>query len=231
MVNRANFWQYGDIMSPVPFQPRCRAERVAFFALFWRHVPTTTIPPFTNGSVVINEIQYNPVVDPDGDFFGLFLDIQQSDTPFLQDFGEALEDALVIKMEGGAQKRAPDCTDDLADYSTFVKGYRNIGTREWLETNVNLERCLSLRDTVLFMQHNDLGGHNFYWNRDPQTQRWELVPGDLGGWLPPPGGFDYIYHAALWESASLPRCGRHGRLRRGPTSPLRPVSSSPPSQA
>ncbi len=114
----------------------------------------------------------------DGDFFGVYLDIQQIDNVMFEDQGRPSIDAGIYKM-GGPVKRSPDCSPELDDYNAFVNGYSAIDTREWYEENVNLESYLSFRAVVQLVQHADLGGHNFYYYQNPETKQWELVPWDL----------------------------------------------------
>jgi hypothetical protein len=116
-----------------------------------------------------------------GDFFGIFLDIQEIDATALQDNGRpADEEASLYKFEGGPVKRHPDCDPSLADVEAFLIAHERPQSREWFEAHLDIERYLSFRAVVELSDNHDMDSlKNFFYYFNSSSRRWEVAPWDL----------------------------------------------------
>ena len=116
----------------------------------------------------------------DGDFFGIFLDVQAIDAIALRDNGRAVDDeARLYKFGGGPDKKHPDCDPSQTKLSAFRDGTRNIGTRDWYENNLDVERYLSFTVIKDLIDDDKDNGFNYFYYYNPTAEVWEVVPWDL----------------------------------------------------
>ena len=120
--------------------------------------------------------QYN------GDYYGLFLAIEQLDGQYLDEHG--LPDGNLYKIEGHAgtsNNQGPDAVTDRSDVTNFISGYRNQNpTAQWWRDNFNVENYLSYRTIVEGIHHYDIaGGKNYFYYHNPVTDKFQVIPWDL----------------------------------------------------
>ncbi len=134
----------------------------------------------------------------DGDFKGLFLDVEQPDSGLLETSGRP--SGNLYKMDSGAlgqnggrpgrwDKEETDCSlsYDDADLDYFYDTY-NSGTQtvSWWESSLDLDRYYSYRVVLDSIKHYDIqAGKNYYYYHNSDTNLWEVLPWDtdliLGG--------------------------------------------------
>ena len=120
-----------------------------------------------------------------GDFYGLFLDVEQPDETALRNQGYD-PDSSLYKMnrnwtaDGKVwEKETNNCPPGDADIQTFYNGYHRQGLN-YLEQNLDLERYFSYRSILEAIHHYDIYAEkNYYYLHNAGTDRWEVLPWDL----------------------------------------------------
>jgi hypothetical protein len=135
---------------------------------------------FATFRVVMDAEETNPTTQYEGDFWGVYLAVEQPDRRFLDEHG--LANGNFYKMEGGTGELSnlgilgPD---DKSDLNEFLSGYTG-ATDNWWRANLDLERYYSYQAIVQGIHHYDICyDKNFYYFRDPFTGLWSVHPWDL----------------------------------------------------
>lgn len=120
--------------------------------------------------------QYN------GDFWGLYLGIEQEDGRFLDE--HELPDGNLYKMENGTgelNNLSAFGPTDKSDLNYFLNTYNNTSpTDAWWRTNLDLSRYYSYRAIVEGIHHYDIaGGKNYFYFRNPDSGLWSVHSWDL----------------------------------------------------
>ena len=118
----------------------------------------------------------------EGDYYGLYLAIEQLDGQYLDEHD--LPDGNLYKIEGhsgSSNNQGPTQVDNRSDVSSFISGYRNrTPTPQWWEDNLDIEKYLSYRTIVEGIHHYDIaGGKNYFYYHNPETSKFEVHPWDL----------------------------------------------------
>jgi len=115
----------------------------------------------------------------DGDFWGLYMTIEQMDGRFLNE--HELPDGNLYKMEGGSgdlNNQGPTHVTDKSDLNAFMGGYRSRPPESWWRQNVDLPRYYGYRCVVEGVHHGDIGyGKNWFFYLNPETDIWSMLPG------------------------------------------------------
>ncbi len=116
----------------------------------------------------------------DGDFWGVYLLLEQPDGRFLDQHG--LPDGNLYKMEGGggeANNVGPSGPADGSDLSAFLQQYSTT-SESWWRSNFNIPNYLSYQTVVQAIHHYDICyDKNFFYYINPVTQLWQVIPWDL----------------------------------------------------
>ncbi|MCZ6792144.1 MAG: lamin tail domain-containing protein [Planctomycetota bacterium] len=116
-----------------------------------------------------------------GDFWGLYLVLEQMDGRFLDE--HALPDGNLYKMEGGTgdlNNQGPTGATDKSDLNAFIGAYRTTQSDQWWREHLDLDRYYSYRSVVEGIHHYDIaGGKNYFYYLDPETDIWSVLPWDL----------------------------------------------------
>lgn len=115
----------------------------------------------------------------DGDFFGLYLAVENVDGGFLKEHG--LVPQSLFKMEFGDAQLSYDGRDGVGpdNVGSFL-GSLPAGNEEAWRSAVNVPEYLGYRAILECIHHYDIGsGKNYFFRRDPATKRWSTVPWDL----------------------------------------------------
>jgi hypothetical protein len=116
-----------------------------------------------------------------GDFWGLYLAVEQPDGRFLDEHG--LPDGNLYKMEGGygePNNLGPDGPVDSSDLTAFMNSYSGTTTSAWWQTNLDLASYYSYQSIIQAIHHYDIAdGKNYFYYRNPEDQRWWVFPWDL----------------------------------------------------
>jgi len=136
---------------------------------------------------VIDDLQEaNPNNQYEGDFWGLYLAIEQPDGRFLNANG--LPDGNLYKMyfacsdsRGNKNNQGPIQVTDHSDVIAFCQAYRRYPSdRKWWERNTNLELYYSYRAICDAVHHYDLTDRwNCFYYQNPETNRWWILPWDF----------------------------------------------------
>jgi hypothetical protein len=120
----------------------------------------------------------------EGDFWGVYLAIEQEDSRFLDE--HELPDGNFYKMEGGTgelNNLGPDGPADKSDLNSFLSAYRSTGTfptDAWYRTNFNGLKYYSYQAIVQGIHHYDICyGKNYFYYRDPLIGLWSVHSWDL----------------------------------------------------
>ena len=119
----------------------------------------------------------------DGDFWGLYMVLEQMDGRFLDEHG--LPDGNFYKIEGhngDLNNQGPYAVTDKSDFTAFKSGYYYDPnpTEQWWRDNVNLESYYGYRAVVEGVHHGDIGyGKNYFFYLNPETNIWDMLPWDV----------------------------------------------------
>jgi hypothetical protein len=117
-----------------------------------------------------------------GDYWGLYLAIEQEDGRFLDEHD--LPDGNLYKMEGGTgelNNQGRYAATDKSDLNAFLNTYRgSTPTEAWWRQNVDLEKIYSYHAIVQGIHHYDICyGKNYFYFLNPETGRWAIHTWDL----------------------------------------------------
>ena len=116
-----------------------------------------------------------------GDFWGLYLTLEQMDGRFLDEHG--LPDGNLYKMEGGngdLNNQGATAVTNRSDLSTFQSRYRSGPSVQWWKDNVDLRSYYGYRCVLEGIHHGDVGyGKNYFFYLNPETNIWSQLPWDL----------------------------------------------------
>ena len=131
---------------------------------------------------IIDEANENPPDQYRGDFWGLYLAIENEDGRFLKEHG--LASGNLFKMEGGTgllQHHANGAVTNLSDLFGFMNQFRRPNAPDsWWQANFDLTNYYSYRAICECIHHYDVdAGKNYDFYHEPQTGRWEIIPWDI----------------------------------------------------
>jgi hypothetical protein len=118
----------------------------------------------------------------DGDFWGLYLAIEELDGPFLD--ARDLPDGNLYKMEDGTgelNNQGLGAPTDKRDLNAFMEAYK-AGQPDpaWWRANFDLATYYSFRSILEAIHHYDVNeGKNYFYFQDPNTGRWSIYPWDI----------------------------------------------------
>ncbi|MBV7336064.1 lamin tail domain-containing protein [Chloroflexi bacterium TSY] len=140
-----------------------------------------------------------------GDFWGLYLVVEQMDGRFLDEHD--LPDGNLYKMEWGfgeKNNQGPNATPNSADLAAFINAYEDGQEEEWWRANFDLARYYSFRSILEAIHHYDVNNEkNYFYYLNPETNRWAILPWDL----------DQTWANNMFGSGTEP-FKRHGVLRK-----------------
>lgn len=118
----------------------------------------------------------------EGDYYGLFLAIEQMDGQYLDEHG--LPDGNLYKIEGyngQSNNQGPYAVSNGSDVSSFISAYRGgAQTEQWWRDNLDVENYLSYRTVVEGIHHYDIAyGKNYFYFHNPETDKFQVLPWDL----------------------------------------------------
>ncbi|MCA9266137.1 MAG: lamin tail domain-containing protein, partial [Planctomycetales bacterium] len=137
--------------------------------------------------IIDDATESSPSSQYEGDFWGLYIAIEQPDGRFLDERG--LDDGNIFNMHGGTGGATttrnqgsllPTDRSDLASFISSSTGYRANHTEEWWRDNVNLESYFAWYAINLIVNNSDLRPDenvNYYHNQ--VTGQWYTMPWDL----------------------------------------------------
>ena len=163
-----------------------RGEQGMFETVGFRLFNLVGVPaPFTHWIQlrVIDEAEESPADQYRGDFWGLYLAIENEDGRFLK--GHGLPDGNLYKMDegGGAELKhhGAGAVTNRSDLEQFVGTYSKGDPDEaWWRANLDLPGYYSYRAVCECIHHYDLNdGKNYDYFHDPETGQWRVFPWDI----------------------------------------------------
>ncbi len=116
----------------------------------------------------------------EGDFWGLYLAVEQENGRFLDEHG--LPDGNLYKMEGGTgelNNLNPLGPTDKSDLNYLLNNYTG-ASDAWWRTNWALTNFYSYQTIVQAIHHYDINaGKNYFYYRYPDSGLWKVIPWDL----------------------------------------------------
>ena len=116
----------------------------------------------------------------DGDFWGVFMTLEQMDGRFLTEHD--LLDGNLYKMESGTgtlNNQGPTAVTDRSDLDAFMNAYNNNPSQSFWENNINIEAYYSHVAVQYACHHGDITSKNNFYYLDPNTNIWWLLPWDV----------------------------------------------------
>ncbi len=137
---------------------------------------------------VVAEVAESPADQYRGDFWGLYLAVEEIDGDFLKEHG--LPDGNVYKIENfephaqhfakGDRKDSADATKFLADLGFGERALAPPGSVGPWPGKVDLDRYYAYRSVVEATHHYDIGsGKNYFFYHNLAADRWQVVPWDV----------------------------------------------------
>ena len=130
---------------------------------------------------IVDGPEENPDDQYQGDFWGLYLAVENVDDEFLE--AREMEDGNLYKMDldGPEPKHiAKGAATDRADVLQFMGQLRRIPNATWWQTNVDLPRYYSYRSILECVHHYDIMmGKNYFFFRPAKTRKWQVIPWDV----------------------------------------------------
>jgi hypothetical protein len=136
---------------------------------------------------IIDDVQEaNPATQYEGDFWGLYLAVEQEDGRFLDEHD--MPDGNFYKMDSGVSafpygelsNQGATAVTDTSDLAAFVSGLNSSSPVSWWHTNWYLPNGYSYQAIVQGIHHYDIGaGKNYFYYLNPLTAMWTVHPWDL----------------------------------------------------
>jgi hypothetical protein len=160
-----------------------RGEEGMFESVGFRLFRLAGVPaPFTHWIQlrIITGAEETPADQYRGDFWGLYLAIEQVDGQFVK--AHRLPDGNVHKMiRAGSVLGHQGAGADPADVKEFVAGYsRGSPSQNWWRAHLNLPEYYSYRAICEAIHQYDIGvGKNYQYYHNPVDGRWMVIPWDI----------------------------------------------------
>jgi hypothetical protein len=131
---------------------------------------------------IVDAKEETPADQYKGDFWGLYLAIENEDGHFLEEHG--LPDGNLYKMmfgQGELSNQGAGQVTNRSDIARFTGSLnRRNQTDAWWRTNVNLSLYYSYRSIVEAIHHYDISdGKNYDFYLNPKTGQWHVIPWDI----------------------------------------------------
>jgi hypothetical protein len=130
---------------------------------------------------IVDGAQENPDDQYKGDYWGLYLAIENEDGRFLDERG--LPDGNIYKMMPGQDELANQGKEeptDGSDLRELISALRGNISESWWRKNVDLQRYYSYRSIIEAIHHYDISdGKNYTFYRNPKTAQWQVIPWDI----------------------------------------------------
>ena len=131
--------------------------------------------------IVDDAAEANPGDQYQGDFWGLYLAVEQENGRFLDE--HHLPDGNLYKMEGGTGTLNNEGLlgpSDRSDLNQFMNTYKTNPADAWWRSNFNLPQYYSLQTIVQAVHQYDIaGGKNYFYYSNPETGLWSEHPWDM----------------------------------------------------
>jgi len=172
-IQQGNYWHRGE-------QGMFEAVGFKLFNMADCPAPKTHYVQFR----VIDSADESGPSQYDGDFWGLYLVLEQMDGQFLDEHG--LPDGNLYKMDGASPQgcelnnQGPTGVTDKSDVLGFISQYKSSPSESWWRANVNLWQYYGYRTILEGIHHYDNAyGKNYFYYLNPETDIWSQLPWDI----------------------------------------------------
>ena len=177
-IQQGNYWHRGE-------QGLFEAAGFKLFNLAGVESPKTHWLQFR----IIDELDETGATQYVGDFWGLYLVLEQMDGRFLDEHG--LPDGNLYKMDnvypdgGDLNNQGPTAATDKSDLKAFIGAYKLYQPAIWWLAHVDVEKYFSYRTIVDGIHHYDIGsGKNYFYYLSPVPDvrgyyLWSVLPWDI----------------------------------------------------
>lgn len=173
-IQQRDFWHRGE-------QGMFESVGFRLFNLAGVASPYTS---FLQLRIIDHALEADPTTQYEGDFWGVYLAVEQEDGRFLDEHG--LPDGNLYKMEGGTgelNNLGPAGPTDKSDLNQFLGTYRSTNpspSYEWWTNQLDLQKYFSYQAIAQGIHHYDICyGKNYFYFRNPDTGRWSVHTWDL----------------------------------------------------
>ncbi|HEV8540757.1 MAG TPA: CotH kinase family protein [Verrucomicrobiae bacterium] len=130
---------------------------------------------------IVDGKEENPADQYRGDFWGLYLAIENEDGHFLEEHG--LPEGNLFKMmngQGELSNHADNQPEDGSDLRRLINAYHGRQNDAWWRANVDLPRYYSYRSILEAIHHYDVvAGKNYDFYFNPESAKWCVIPWDI----------------------------------------------------
>ena len=130
---------------------------------------------------IIDEVPESGPTQYDGDFWGLYMTLEQMDGRFLNEHN--LPDGNLYKIEnysGSLNNQGPTQVTNGSDLSAFMSRYNSRPSEAWWDQNVNIAGYYGYRCVVEGVHQGDIGyGKNWFFYLNPDTNKWSMLAWDV----------------------------------------------------
>jgi len=131
---------------------------------------------------IVDEPLENPADQYRGDFWGLYLAIENEDGKFVEE--HHLDDGNLFKMENGGgtlNHAGQGCVTNLTDLYSFMVNLQSRGTPDsWWQAHFDMPELYSYRAIVEAIHHYDLDqGKNYDYFHACKSDKWTVIPWDI----------------------------------------------------
>jgi len=131
---------------------------------------------------IVGEKDENPPDQYRGDFWGLYLAIENEDSNFIKEHD--LPDGNLYKMmfgQGELANLGANQPTNNTDLNLFLNNLRQrTSSTDWVRKNIDLPSYYSYRSIVEAIHHYDISdGKNYDFFRNPHTGQWITIPWDI----------------------------------------------------
>lgn len=130
--------------------------------------------------IVDDTAEANPSDQYQGDFWGLYLAVEQENGRFLDEHN--LPDGNLYKIEGGGVLSNEGLLgpSDNSDLNRFMSSYSSNPADAWWRTNFNLPQYYGMQTIVQGVHQYDIAsGKNYFYYHNPETGLWSEHPWDM----------------------------------------------------
>lgn len=177
-------WSHLNLRAPIQWPVEgLRGEAGMFEAINYRLFNLAGVPaPRTHWLQLrmITGEEETPADQYAGDYWGLYLAVEEVDSRFLQ--AHNLPDGNIYKMiRPGSALIYQGSAEDAGNITNFASVYQtNELPRRWWREHLNLTGYYSYRALCECVHHYDISvGKNYYYYWNPATRLWSVIPWDL----------------------------------------------------
>jgi hypothetical protein len=151
---------------------------------------------------IIDEPDENPANQYAGDFWGLYLAVENVDEHFLKEHDLAAGNLYKMDWQPKVEFNGDPAITDQSDLMRFqAASMRGQQPDSWWTENVDLPRYYDYRSIIECIHHYDVeAGKNYFYYRNPQSHQWITIPWDTDltwGDHMYGGGYEPFYRSGL----------------------------------